>query len=78
MPGTGEWDWHGVLPFSTNPQVYNPRSGYIANWNNSPEQGYPASDLFALSLGRGGPQRRNPASHRGVRDARQRRCLARC
>ncbi|MCP3023141.1 penicillin acylase family protein [Cupriavidus basilensis] len=51
VPGTGEWDWRGVLPFSTNPQVYNPRSGYIANWNNSPEQGYPASDLFAFLWG---------------------------
>jgi penicillin amidase len=51
VPGTGEWDWHGLLPFSTNPQIYNPRSGYIANWNNSPEKGYPASDLFAFLWG---------------------------
>ncbi|MGF6970477.1 penicillin amidase [Paraburkholderia sp. WC7.3g] len=51
VPGTGEWDWRGLLPFSTNPQIYNPRSGYIANWNNSPEKGYPASDLFAFLWG---------------------------
>lgn len=51
VPGTGEWDWRGLLPFSTNPQIYNPRAGYIANWNNSPEKGYPASDLFAFLWG---------------------------
>jgi penicillin amidase len=28
--------------------VYNPQSGYIANWNNSPQKDYPASDLFAF------------------------------
>ena len=51
VPGTGEWDWKGLLPFSTNPKVYNPRQGWIANWNNSPQQGYPASDLFAFLWG---------------------------
>ncbi|WP_321795942.1 penicillin acylase family protein [Caballeronia sp. J97] len=51
VPGTGEWDWRGNLPFSTNPQIYNPRAGYIANWNNAPEKGYPASDLFAFLWG---------------------------
>lgn len=51
VPGTGEWDWTGILPFSSNPQVYNPQSGYIANWNNAPQQGYPASDLFAFLWG---------------------------
>ena len=51
VPGTGEWDWDGILPFSSNPQIYNPKSGYIANWNNAPEAGYPASDLFAFLWG---------------------------
>lgn len=51
VPGTGEWDWDGILPFSSNPQIYNPKSGYIANWNNAPEEGYPASDLFAFLWG---------------------------
>lgn len=31
--------------------VYNPQSGYIANWNNSPQKDYPASDLFAFQGG---------------------------
>ena len=51
VPGTGEWDWKGLLPFSTNPKVYNPKQGWIANWNNSPEKGYLASDLFAFQWG---------------------------
>ncbi|VVE61859.1 penicillin acylase [Pandoraea captiosa] len=51
VPGTGEWDWKGLLPFSTNPKVYNPKQGWIANWNNSPQKGYPASDLFAFVWG---------------------------
>ncbi len=34
-----------------NPKVYNPLSGYIANWNNSPQKDYPASDLFAFLWG---------------------------
>lgn len=48
VPGTGEMDWQGVLPFATNPQVYNPKQGYIANWNNSPMKDYPATDTFAV------------------------------
>ncbi|ADO50023.1 penicillin G acylase [[Enterobacter] lignolyticus] len=51
VPGTGKWDWQGVLPFALNPKVYNPASGYIANWNNAPQQNYPASDLFAFLWG---------------------------
>ncbi len=51
VPGTGEMDWIGMLPFSTNPQVYNPRQGFIANWNNQPMRGYPSTDLFAIVWG---------------------------
>ncbi len=49
VPGTGEMDWKGLLPFSTNPKVYNPDSGYIANWNNAPIKGYPNPDMLWLS-----------------------------
>ncbi|EPC5052391.1 MULTISPECIES: penicillin acylase family protein [Providencia] len=51
VPGTGEWDWQGMQPFANNPKVYNPKSGYIANWNNSPAKNYPTSDLFAFLWG---------------------------
>lgn len=48
VPGTGEWDWQGVLPFSTNPQVHDPKQGFIANWNNQPMKDYPATDTFGV------------------------------
>ena len=48
-PGTGEMDWQGLLPFSSNPQVYNPRQGFIANWNNQPMRGYPSTCLLYTS-----------------------------
>lgn len=34
--GEGNMEWLGRIPFSENPQVYNPETGYIANWNNRP------------------------------------------
>ena len=34
--GGGDMEWLGRIPFSENPQVYNPETGYIANWNNRP------------------------------------------
>ena len=51
VPGGGEMDWDGVLGFDTNPKVYNPRQGYIANWNNPPIKGYPNPDMIWLSWG---------------------------
>ncbi len=35
-PGTGEAEWVRIKPFAENPQVLNPSSGYIVNWNNKP------------------------------------------
>jgi penicillin amidase len=35
-PGTGEYEWHGFLPFSRMPQIVNPRQGFLANWNSKP------------------------------------------
>jgi acyl-homoserine lactone acylase PvdQ len=32
--GTGDFDWQGFLPFASHPQVIDPRSGVILNWNN--------------------------------------------
>lgn len=51
VPGTGEMDWDGLLGFDTNPKVYNPQQGYIANWNNPPIKGYPNPDMIWLSWG---------------------------
>ncbi|MCH8686625.1 penicillin acylase family protein [Pedomonas mirosovicensis] len=34
--GTGEMDWLGTTGADHNPWVFNPSSGFIANWNNKP------------------------------------------
>ena len=33
-PGGGSADWTGYYPPFENPSVFNPKSGYIMNWNN--------------------------------------------
>ncbi len=35
-PGSGEYEWRGFLPFSSMPQIINPRHGFLANWNSKP------------------------------------------
>ncbi|CAI2487996.1 penicillin acylase family protein [Serratia proteamaculans] len=49
VPGDGSSEWQGFMPFSTNPQVYNPKTGYIANWNNRPAEGFPNPDEWWYS-----------------------------
>ncbi len=36
IPGTGEYDWQGDVPFTEMPQIINPRQGYLINWNTKP------------------------------------------
>jgi acyl-homoserine lactone acylase PvdQ len=42
--GTGEWDWDGVIPRSSNPWDLNPESGYLSSWNNRQAPGFTAAD----------------------------------
>jgi penicillin amidase len=49
VSGDGQFEWQGFMPFSTNPQVYNPSTGYIANWNNKPAEGFPSPDQWWYS-----------------------------
>jgi penicillin amidase len=44
--GVGDMEWSGFYPFSNNPQVYNPSSGLIANWNNLSQHQYNSSDYL--------------------------------
>lgn len=37
--GDGTMEWVGFEPPSANPQTYNPRQGYIMNWNNQSGKG---------------------------------------
>jgi acyl-homoserine-lactone acylase len=36
--------WHGYLPFDRVPQIWNPKSGYVFNSNNTPFEGTGAQD----------------------------------
>ncbi len=44
LPGTGEAEWEGFLPFAEMPQVINPRRGFLINWNNKPAPWWPNFD----------------------------------
>jgi penicillin G amidase len=38
--GDGSMEWQGFLPPSANPRTYNPRQGFVMNWNNEPAPGF--------------------------------------
>jgi acyl-homoserine lactone acylase PvdQ len=44
VSGEGKYEWTGYLANSAHPQVINPSTGYIVNWNNKPAKDFPASD----------------------------------
>ncbi|MGQ9753347.1 MAG: penicillin acylase family protein [Thermaceae bacterium] len=42
VPGTGEWDWEGFVPFEAWPRAFNPEEGYIVTANHRvTPPGYP-------------------------------------
>lgn len=43
-PGTGEAEWRGFLAPDRRPQVIDPRSGFLSNWNNMPSYGWTNGD----------------------------------
>jgi acyl-homoserine lactone acylase PvdQ len=44
VSGDGRYEWTGFLAAKRHPQVVDPASGYIVNWNNKPAKDFPASD----------------------------------
>ncbi|MDX6688062.1 MAG: hypothetical protein QOF86_4190 [Baekduia sp.] len=44
VDGSGKYEWKGELAAPKHPQVINPTSGYIVNWNNKPAANFPAGD----------------------------------
>ncbi len=44
--GDGSMEWDGFRPFSDNPKVYNPKQGYISNWNNQSAEGFAAHNRW--------------------------------
>jgi len=56
VPGDGNWDWQGLLPFEAWPKVLNPKEGLIVTANNRVvPKGYP----YQLSLEWAEPYRAN-------------------
>jgi len=51
VSGTGDMEWLGFIPFTQNPQVYNPKRGYIVNWNNKPSPTWNDPDMWWLVWG---------------------------
>jgi penicillin amidase len=43
-PGTGEYEWQGLIEFSKMPQAVNPKEGYFINWNNKPAKNWDNGD----------------------------------
>lgn len=43
-PGGPDTEWRGVLPFDRMPQVVNPSSGLLTNWNTKPAVWWPNLD----------------------------------
>lgn len=58
IPGTGEFDHQGVLPFEQTPQVRDPAQGYLANWNNKPALGWLDGEGLGNTSRPGGPGQR--------------------
>ena len=67
--GTGKYEWKGYLASAKHPQVINPSSGYIVNWNNKPAKNFPAGDERFGTRARS--QRVGPAQQRARRAARR-------
>ncbi len=44
VDGSGQYEWKGELAKAKHPQVVNPASGTIVNWNNKPAKDFPAGD----------------------------------
>jgi len=48
--GDGSMDWQGRQPVATaNPNILNPVTGFLANWNNKPGHGVMNPDFFFYS-----------------------------
>ncbi len=51
--GAGHMEWQELLPFDYTPRVFNPKQGFLANWNNKPAVSVNNPDEFWYSWGLG-------------------------
>ncbi len=47
LPATKATAWKGIVPFDQMPNVWNPKRGWICNWNNKPVSWWPNLDTPA-------------------------------
>ncbi len=47
-PGSGEYEWLGFLTPEEHPQIINPESGFVVNWNNKPAPDFNNGDLTSI------------------------------
>jgi penicillin G amidase len=70
LPGTGEHDHLGELPFDQMPHSINPDQGWLANWNNKPAHGWLDGEGISSTSRPGGPGERVTALVDQLADAR--------
>lgn len=58
IPGGGDHDMQGLLPFEQTPQARDPAQGYLANWNNKPAPGWLDGEGLGSTSRPGGPGQR--------------------
>lgn len=47
LPPVRKAEWDGMIPFDQMPHAWNPKRGYLANWNNKPAAWWPNLDTPA-------------------------------
>ncbi len=47
LPATAEANWKGIIPYDQMPHVWNPKRGWVCNWNNKPVSWWPNMDTPA-------------------------------
>ncbi len=58
IPGEGDQDFTGTLPFSAMPKIINPAQGFVANWNNKPAHGWLGGEGISSHSRPGGSRER--------------------
>jgi acyl-homoserine lactone acylase PvdQ len=69
LPGTGELDHRGHLPFDRMPRSVDPAQGFLANWNNKPAHGWYDGEGIGPTSRPGGAGQRVTALHNRLRRA---------
>jgi penicillin amidase len=69
VPGNGKYEWQGFVPVSGLPQLYNPKSGYIATANDNILRYMPSSYRTPISYEFPHPSYRAERLHQVLRDS---------